>query len=307
MTIRSLGAVLLLLVPTGLAYLAGYSEVAHYVGLGALLALQLCLWARPVAPFSILLPMVYAAAAIAAQSTDGVVALIVAIAAVVGAAGSQGLHRGLVALLAAALLGSFEPAHASDVVRRAALLLAGASYGFLLATTVFRHVDLAAPRVSPQSALGYAVLLASVTLVAWFAARMAGFAHGWWLPLAMVAVSDPCRDGSARQSLLRLVLAAVATATLVFAVDAFDLPMVRAALLVVMLFVALATARRHYGLYAVLLIPVLVLMSDHGAVHGSPLDYLAAVLPAFVPVLLIAGLGHWMYWTLRADSGHVPV
>ena len=63
----------------------------------------------------------------------------------------------------------------------------------------------------------------------------------------------------------------------------------------------------HYVGFGALLAPVLVLMSDHGAPHGPPLDYLTAVLPAFLPVLLVAGLGHWMYWTLRADSGHVPV
>jgi len=82
------------------------------------------------------------------------------------------------------------------VLRRSGLLLAGCSYGFLLAVTVLRHFNLEAQHVHPQSALGYAVLVAVVALVAWFAARLAGFVHPWWLPLAIVAISDPEHEGT---------------------------------------------------------------------------------------------------------------
>jgi hypothetical protein len=307
MTTRTLGVLCLLLAPAALTYVAGYNQAAHYVGLGAVLALQLSVLARPVAGFSILLPMVYAAAAVTAQSTDGVVALIVAIAAAVGAASSQGMHRGLVALLAAALLGSFEPGTGGDVMVRSGFLLAGCSYGFLLAQSVLRHVDPAAPRVHPQSALGYAVLLAAVTLVAWFAARLAGFAHPWWLPLAVVAISEPVQQGTARHALLQSLLAVAAATILVFVTDAFDAPLARAALLVVMVFIALSAGSRRHALLAVLLAPVLVLLSNHAAIHEAPFELLPRVLPALVPVLAVSGLGHWLYWTLRAGAGRVPV
>jgi hypothetical protein len=307
MTTKTLGLLCLLLAPAAIAYAAGYNEAAHYVGLGAVLALQLSVLARPVAAFSILLPMVYAAAAITAQSTDGVVALIVAIAAAVGAASSQGMHRGLVALLAAALLGSFEPATSGDVLVRSGFLLAGCSYGFLLASTVLRRVRLEAPRVHPQSALGYAVLLAAVTLVAWFAARLAGFAHPWWLPLAVVATSEPVHERTARHALLQSLLAVAAATILVFVTDAFDAPLARAALLVVMAFVALAAGSRRHVVRAVLIAPILVLLSNHAAIHEPPYELLQSVLPALVPVLAVSGLGHWLYWTLRTGAGRVPV
>lgn len=306
MTIKALGVLLLLLAPAALAYLAGFNETAHYVALGAVLALQLSVLSRPVAAFSILLPMVYAAAAITAQSTDAVVALIVAIAAAVGAASSQGLHRGLVALLAAALLGSFEPASGGAVLTRAGFLLAGSSYGFLLAITVLRRLNLAAPRVHPQSALGYAVLLALVTLVAWFAARYAGIAHPWWLPLAVVAISEPSPEGSARQALVRAVLAATAAMAIVFVSDVVHAPLARVALLVSLLFLVLSVGNRRPGLLAVLTAPVLVLLSSHAAIHDTPLDFLLVVVPVFVPVIAISGLGHWLFWTLRSGAGRVP-
>jgi hypothetical protein len=305
MTKRTLGVLILLLGPAAAAYLLGFKEAAHYLGLGAMLAVQLSVLARPVAAFAVLLPVVYAAAAITAQSTDGVVALIVAIAAAVGAASSQGLHRGLVALLAAALLGSFEPASTGDVVVRAGFLLAGSSYGCLLAVTVLRRLTVAAPHLHPQSALGYAVLLAVVTLVAWFAARLAGLAHPWWLPLVLVAVSEPLQVGATRQALLRTVIAATAAMAIILVTDSVEAPAVRALLLVVALFVTLSAGSRRPALSAVLIVPVLVLLSSHAAVHETPLDFLQSTLPAFLPVLAVSALGHWLFWTLRPGAGHV--
>ena len=305
MTTRTLGVLILLLGPAATAYLMGFNEAAHYLGLGAMLAVQLSVLARPVAAFAVLLPVVYAAAAITAQSTDGVVALNVAIAAAVGAASSQGLHRGLVALLAAALIGSFEPASTGDVMARAGFLLAGSSYGFLLAVTVLRRVTLGAPHLHPQSALGYAVLLAILTLVAWFAARLAGFAHPWWLPLLVVAISEPLRVGTARQSLVRSVLAATAALALVLVIDSAAAPAVRAVMLAVALFATLSAGSRRPALSAVLIVPGLVLVSSHAAIHETPLDFLQSTLPAFVPVMAVSALGHWLFWTLRPGAGRV--
>ena len=64
---------------------------------------------------------------------------------------------------------------------------------------------------------------------------------------------------------------------------------------------ALAVARRQDWILAVLVTPVLVLLSSHGALHAPPLGYLVSALPAFLPVLAIAGLGQWLFWTLRSD------
>lgn len=305
MITKTLGVLVLLLAPAGIAYLAGFSEAAHYVALGAALALHLSVLARPVAAFSILLPATYAAAAVTAQYTDGVVALIVAIAAVVGAASSQGLHRGLVALLATALIGSFDPVASGGVIARTGLLLAGCTYGFLLGVTVLRRVTLEAPQLHPQAALGYTVLLALLTLVAWFAARFAGFAHPWWLPLVVVAVSEPVRSGSSRQALVRSVLAATAAMMLILVIDLFETPALRVVLLVATMFVALSAGRRRPALFAVLIAPVLVLLSTHAAVHPTAFDGLRATLPAFVPVVAVSALGHWLFWTLRPGNGHV--
>lgn len=305
MITRSLGVLILLLAPAAVAYLAGFNEAAHYVGLGAVLALQLGVLARPVAAFAILLPAVYGAAAITAQSTDAVVALIVALAAAVGAASSQGLHRGLVALLAAALLGSFEPGEASEVVARSGYILAGSSYGFLLAVTVLRGVTLGATLLHPQAALGYAVLLAVLTLVAWFAARIAGLAYPWWLPLVVVAVSEPLYGGSARQALVRSVLAATAAMVLILVIDGLQSPVLRALLLVGMLLVTLSAGTRRPALAAVLIVPVLVLIASHAHVHETPLHFLQSALPAFVPVIAVSALGHWLLWTLRSGAGRV--
>jgi hypothetical protein len=305
MTTRTLGVLILLLGPAAIAYIAGFNEAAHYLALGALLAVQLGVLARPVAGFAVLLPLVYAAAAITAQSTDGVVALIVAIAAAVGAASSQGLHRGLIALLAAALIGSFEPAASGDVIARAGFLLAGSSYGFLLAVTLLRRVTLDAPHLHPQSALGYAVLLAVLTLVAWFAARFAGLGHPWWLPLMVVAVSEPLPRGAARKALLRTVLAAAAALALVLVTDWVEAPAVRALLLVGLLLVTLSAGSTSPALSAMLIVPVLALVSSHAAIHDTPIDFLQVTLPAFVPVVTVSALGHWLYWTLRPSAGRV--
>jgi hypothetical protein len=258
-----------------------------------------------VAAFSILIPAIYAAAAITAQSTDGVVALVVAIAAAVGASSSQGLHRGLVALLAAALLGSFEPDTAADVMWRAGFLLAGSTYGFLVGITVLRQVRSEARSVHPQVALGYAALLAVLALLAWFAARLGDFAHSWWLPLAVVAASEPVVTGSLRQSLARVALGLAASALLIGVIDAFDPPMIRGILLVAMLLLAFSLDRRWRWALSLLLAPVLVLLSSHGAPHASALAYVVSFLPAFLPALLATCLGHFVLWVLQPAPGRV--
>jgi len=168
---------------------------------------------------------------------------------------------------------------------------------------VLRGVALEGRPVNAQAALGYAALVAVLALLAWFAARFAGFPHGWWLPLAVTAVCEPIQSGPTRNALLRVAAALCATLLLVSVVDGFNTPWVRAVLLVATLTLALAVARRQDWMLAVLLTPVLVLLSSHGALHEPPLGYLVSALPAFLPVLAVAGLGQWLFWILRSDPG----
>jgi hypothetical protein len=311
MKISTVGIALLLLGPIVAASLAGFGEVAKYVGIGSVLAVLLGLLARPVAAFAVLLPVVYAAAALTVQSTNGVVALIVAIAAAVGAAGSLGLQRGLVALLGAALLGSFEPAAPVDVLRRSGLMLLGIGYGFGLAVTVLRHVSVAGRAVRPQATVGYAVLLAVLVLVAWYAARLGGLAYAWWLPLAVVAVSEPVAKHSAWHALARTAGVLCATLALVTIVTAVDAHWLRGVLLAALVLVALWHGVRHPTLVALLLTPVLVLLSSLGP-PGAGLDgpagpegQFTASLIASLVIFAATCLGHWAFWTLRTEPERV--
>jgi hypothetical protein len=305
MKIGTFGLALLLLGPIGIAYLAGYGEAAKFVGIGAVLAVLLGLLARPVAAFAVLLPVVYAAAALTVQSTQGVVALIVAIAAAVGAAGSLGLQRGLVALLGAALLGSFEPAAAGDVLRRSGLMLIGIGYGFGLVITVLRNVNVAGRAVRPQATVGYAALLAVLALVAWYAARMGGLAYAWWLPLAVVAVSEPVAKHSPLQALVRTAAVLCITLVLVTVVVAVDAPALRGALLAALVLAAIWQGIRHPTVVALLLTPVLVLLSSLGPPDVELNGQLAAPLVASLVIFAATCLGHWAFWTLRAEPGRV--
>lgn len=305
MKTSTFGIALLLLGPILAASLAGFGEVAKYLGIGAVLAVLLGLLARPVAAFAVLLPVVYAAAALTVQSTDGVVALIVAIAAAVGAAGSLGLQRGLVALLAAALLGSFEPAAAGDVLRRSGLMLVGIGYGFGLVVTVLRHVNVAGRAVRPQATVGYAALLAVLALVAWYAARMGGLAYAWWLPLAVVAVSEPVAKHSAWHALARTAAVLCTTLVLVTVVVSVEAAWLRDALLAVLVLAALWQGVRHPTLVALLLTPVLVLLSSLGPPHASLDGQLTSSLIASLVIFAATCLGHWAFWTLRTEPGRV--
>jgi hypothetical protein len=305
MKTRAFGLALLLLGPIAAAYVAGFGEAAKFVGIGAVLAVLLGLLARPVAAFATLLPFVYAAAALTVQSTHGVVALIVAIAAAVGAAGSLGLQRGLVALLGAALLGSFEPAAAGDVLRRSGLMLIGIGYGFGLVVTVLREVNVTGLAVRPQATVGYAALLAVLALVAWYAARMGGLAYAWWLPLAVVAVSEPVAKHSPWHALARTAVVLCTTLVLVTVVAAVDAPALRGALLAGLVLAATWQGNRHPTLVALLLTPVLVLLSSLGPPAVEMNGQLAASLVASLAIFVATCLGHWAFWTLRAEPGRV--
>jgi hypothetical protein len=305
MLTRVIGLIALLLGPACFVHAAGYPEHGRYIALGAVLAAYLCLMARPLAPFAVFIPVVYAAAAFTAQISDGVAALIVAVAAAVGAASSQGLHRGLLAVLAAALIGTFEPATSAAVLPRALAMLAGCTYGWLLVWSIARSVELPGRAVRPRTALGYAVLLAVLVLVSWYAARLAGFAHGWWLPLAVAAVGEPSLIGSARSAVARTAAMLFATVALLALADAVVDPRLRLALVAMCSLLAFVAVRRHAWVPTFLLTPVLVLLVGVHPTHPDMLEYLRATAGACAGVFACAVIGKWALWVWRPDIGRV--
>jgi hypothetical protein len=305
MIMKAFGLVLLVLGPTAAAYLAGYTDVSQYFALGAVLAINLTLLARPIAPFAALLPLAYAAAAVTSESTDGVAALIVAVAAAVGAASSQGLHRGLLSVLAAALIGSFEPAAGLTVFERAGSMLVGCVYGVTLGITLLRNVEVESRAVHPQTALSYAVLLAVLVLIAWLLARVAEFAHGWWLPLAVAAIGEPALDRPPGRAVARLALALFATLLLVVLIQSFDVPALRVLFVSALLLLMLTVGRQRASLQALLLTPAAVLLVQHHNLDDSMIDYLSAAIVACAIVFVATLLGKWVLWTLRPDAGRL--
>jgi hypothetical protein len=301
---RAIGLLALVLGPAAALYLLGYTAAAHYVALGTVLAAQMSLLARPVAGFSILLPLAYAAAAITAQSTGGVIALIVAVAAIVGAASSQGLQRGLLAILAATLIGSSEPAAPSVVVAPTLALFAGCCFGYLLARTLLRDIIVDARAVNPQTALSFAMLLAILVLVAWLASRAADLTRGWWIPFAVAAAGHPAISGSALRSLAILAATLLGTLVLVSVIELSDAVSLRVAYLVVLSLLVLTAGRTRRWLRALLYTPLLLLLVAHPGGRPQTLEYLQSALVACALVFGVALLGQWLLWTIRPDSGH---
>jgi hypothetical protein len=300
---NSIGTVVLLLAPAVFGWVVGYTDVAHHAALGVVLALNMCLLARRIQHFSPLLPLVYVAAAVTAESTDGVAALIVAIAAAVGAASSRGYHRGLLSVLAAALLGSFEPGQFDEVAERGAAMLLGCVYGWLVASTVLRHVSVERRAVQPATATGYAALLAVLVVTAWFVARVTGLAHGWWLPLAAAAIGEPALLGSSRSAAIRLALGLCAAFVLVTLVEAVHQPLARLVLAALLLTAVFTVRPRTAAVQATLFAPLAVSLTVYAGPHPVAADYLDAVVLAALVVFVATLLGKWVLWTLRPDAG----
>jgi hypothetical protein len=303
---RAFGALVLILGPAAALYLSGYVPQAHYVALGTVLAAQMCLLARPVAKFAFLLSVAYAAASITAQSTGGVAALIVAVAAMVGIASSQGLQRGMLALLAATLIGSSEPATPSAVLVPALAMLAGSTYGYFVGNGPLRDIVADARAVQPQTALSYAVLLAVLVCAAWFAATAFGLEHGWWVPMAVASTGHPAITVSVRRSLAILAATLLGTLVLVSVTELSDSPALRAAMVTAMGLVFFTAGRTRRWLRALLFTPILVLLVTHPGDHPPPLEYLEAAAFTCAMVFGVAMLGQWLLWTIRPDRGHAP-
>ena len=305
MLLRVTGLIVLLLAPAAGMYLSGFPDAARNVALGTALAFHLGVLARPLAPFSFLIAGVYAAAAITANFTDGVAALIVASAAATGAASSLGYHRGLLAMLAAALIGSFEPATADIVAYRSLSILGGCMYGFLLVCTAGRMFAVHRPlAVHSKTALSYSVLLAVLVLVAWFTARMAGLEQAWWLPLTVAALGEPWLRSTPGNAVARLALALAGTLLALALFESLVEPALRAACAVTLLLAMLTFGRGRPDVQDFLLTPVLVLLATGGTQYSSDV-YVGGTLLAFAIVSTFTVLGKWVLWTLRPDLGHV--
>lgn len=295
---------LLLLAPAAALYLSGHPDPARDLVLGTVLAFHLGVLARPLAPFGFLIAAAYTAAAITANFTDGVAALIVAAAAGTGAASSLGFHRGLQAVLAAALIGSFEPAIATAAGARGLMLLAGCIYGYALVGTVAQSLVARPMAVQTTTALGYSVLVAVLVLVAWFTARAVGLEQGWWLPLTVAALGEPWLDHKPSQAVLRLALALAGTLLLLVLFGALTLPSLRGGLAIALLLALLTLGRGRPDLQDFLLTPVLVLLVAGSSAYAFDLN-VAGTFVAFLIVATFTVLGKWVLWTLRPDAGHV--
>lgn len=299
---RASGLVVLLVGPALAAYASGHDEIAHYAVLGSVLAFHLGVQVRQLAPFGILIPFVYAAAAITANFTDGVAALIVAVAAATGAASSLGYHRGLLAVLAAALIGSCEPAVAGDVARKALALFMGCAYGLLLVKTVGRNLAVRTLAVESRTALSYALLLAVLVLLAWFLARSTSIQEVWWLPLIVAALGDPWLEGTAGRAVTRLATALGATLLVLTLLEPIMEPALRAACAVVLLLGLVLSVTDKAWLHGFFFTPVLVLLAADEKNYAS-MHYIEGTLFAFAAVALFTVLGKWVLWTLRPDAG----
>lgn len=302
--LRTALLIALVTLPTAIAIHLGHADFGRYLALGTVLSLQMCLMARPVAPVALLVPFVYGAAALTAVASEGVAALIVAVAAGVGAASSRGFHRGFLTLLAAALIGSFEPANGSMLLERAGPMLLGCAYGYAIAVLLLGRVEPHGRAVTAQTALSYSVLMAVLVLLAWLTARTAGLAHGWWLPLAVAAVGEPSLEGSSRAAVGRVALTLAGVWVCVLLAAAIDAPALRLGAAALLLVPLLLAGSQRPALQSFALTPMALLLVGDAIPGGPGGDYLNTTLLSCVLVFIVAILGKWMLWTLRPDAGH---
>jgi uncharacterized membrane protein YccC len=161
------------------------------------------------------------------------------------------------------------------------------------------------PAVEGQTALSYAVLLAVLVLIAWILARAVGFEHGWWLPLAVMAVSQPSLEGSLKGALGRLIAVFLGTIVLIAFSESLVDPVWNLALAGGLLLLILTLGRAHPLLRAMLTAPIIVLLAGQGDVGAPGREYLEETLLATVLVVGATVLGEWVLWTLRPDRGRV--
>jgi len=192
------------------------------------------------------------------------------------------------------------------VIARSVAMLSGCAYGYLVAVTAAGRIEVRIIAVHPQTALSYALLLAVLTLVAWFSARIAGFAHGWWLPLAVAAIGEPYLAGSAERAVSKTALALCGTVPLLALIDSVTNPLSRAVIVLSLAMLLFTAGRRSPSLQTFLLAPVIVLFAIHQPAYHDGMQYLRETLLACAVVFVFSLLGKWVLWTLRPDAGRVP-
>jgi hypothetical protein len=175
----------------------------------------------------------------------------------------------------------------------------------MLGITLLRNVEVESRAVHPQTALSYAVLLAVLVLIAWLAARVADFGHGWWLPLAAAAIGEPALDRPPGRAVARLALALLATLLLVVLIQSLDVPAVRLLMVGALLLLMLTVGRQTASLQALLLTPATVLLVQHRNLEHTVIDYLSSAFVACAIVFVATLLGKWVLWTLRPDTGRL--
>ena len=176
----------------------------------------------------------------------------------------------------------------------------------VLARTVGQRFTMRTLSVGPRTALGHAVLLAVLVIVAWYVARGAGLRHPWWVPLVIAALGEPWLAGTPGRAVSRLAIALVATLGLLALCTIVPGPLGRGLCAGVLLVMVLLADRRRASLQAFLLTPILMLLVTprHGLPDG---EFAEPALLAFAALASFAVLGKWMLWTLRPDAGHASV
>jgi len=198
--------------------------------------------------------------------------------------------------------------YASQIVASyASAMLAGCGYGLLIVTTAASAIEIRNRAVHPQTALSYAMLLAVLTLISWFAARVAGFEHGWWLPLAVSAIGEPSLAESAQRAVSKTAAALCATVPLLALLDSVTNPVMRAAVVLLLAMLLFTAGRRRPALQTFLLTPIVVLFASHQPAYSDGVQYLRATLVACAVVFTFSVLSKWVLWTLRPDAGRVAV
>ena len=209
-------------------------------------------------------------------------------------------------MLAAVLIGSYEPASAGEAAGRALAMLAGSAYGVILVQTVARGLTVRTLAVRSETALGYSMLLALLVSIAWFTARAADIGEVWWLPLTVAALGEPWLDSTPARAVGRLALALAATLLVLTLLEPITEPALRAASAMVLLLGIVLAGRERVWWQGFLFTPVLVLLAADERNYAST-HYLGALLVAFAVVAGFTVLGKWVLWTLRPDAGHAVV
>jgi hypothetical protein len=163
---------------------------------------------------------------------------------------------------------------------------------------------LPARAVHPQTALSYAMLLAVLALIAWFAARLSGLEYGWWLPLAVAANGEPSLSGSPRLAVAKTAIALVATVPVIALVLMLPTLELRIAAIVACWIVGATAAWHRSTLQVFLLTPVTLLFAAGlPPVTGDVGNYLQSATLVCTVVFAFTVLSKWVLWTLRPDAG----